>query len=263
MKKLGKIISTIILLSTLTLARELVYLGNQCTCEQLTSQRDCSYFKKCQFINQICSLKPCDQMNFEACQSSDCAWNQGKCSKFTNCQDYEVSDADDCFNLNHYCQYNIQTKSCQTKDPIKQSCSEQSQANCYQGIDGKCIYKDNKCQLWTDCKDGELEYCMIGNLHCIWDLEQDKCVSATSCQDLDDMPCIFAFPNMNTMDAYICQYDKNGNCQDFNPSNSNQESCIAQSYGYYQWINGKCTACQSINFDLIQSVVVLTYLILS
>ncbi|CAD8107110.1 unnamed protein product [Paramecium primaurelia] len=263
MNNFSQIMSTIFYLSTLTLAQNLIQIGNLCTCEQLTSQFDCSYFSKCQFIDQVCSQKSCDQMNFEACQSSDCAWNNGKCSKFTNCQDYQVSIDEDCFNLKHDCVYNHLTKTCQTQDPLKKSCQEQDQANCYYGIEGKCIYKDNQCQIWINCEDGEQQHCMYGNLHCMWNIQQNKCVSVPSCQQIEDQLCLFAFPYMNSMDAYICQYDKNGNCQDFDISNSNSESCISQSYGYYQWKNGKCIACQSINFDLISSALVLTILFLS
>ncbi|CAD8090416.1 unnamed protein product [Paramecium primaurelia] len=263
MNNFSQIISTIFCLSTLSLAQDLIYLGNQCTCEQLTSSFDCQYFSKCQFVNQVCSQKSCDQMNFEACQSSDCAWNNGKCSTFTNCQDYKVSNNQDCSNLKHDCTYNNLTKICQSKEQIKKSCSELDQTNCYQGIDGKCIYKDNKCQIWTNCEDAEYGNCAYGNNHCIWNTQQNKCLSAPSCQQIGDQLCLFAFPYMNQIDAYICQYDKNGNCQDFDTSNQNQETCISQSYGYYQWINGKCTACQQINFQLISSALVLTFLILS
>ncbi|CAD8190560.1 unnamed protein product [Paramecium octaurelia] len=262
MNILAQLISTIFLSSTSSLAQDLINLGNQCTCEQLTSLYDCQYFSKCEFVNQVCYQKTCEQMNVEACLSSDCAWNNGKCSKFTNCQDYYASNDEDCSNLRHDCTYNNLTKTCKLKDENTKSCSELDGADCISGIDGKCIYKDNKCQIWTNCEDAEYGHCTYGKNHCIWNIQTNKCVSASSCKHIGDQLCLFAFPHMNQIDAYICQYAQNGSCQDFDTSNQNQETCISQSYGYYQWINGKCTACQSINFDLIKSLSVLTFLLL-
>ncbi|CAD8100947.1 unnamed protein product [Paramecium sonneborni] len=262
MQILSQIISTILFFSTLTIAQDLISLGNQCSCQQLTSQIECQYFIRCQFIDQVCSQKSCDQMNFQACQTTDCAWNKGKCSKFTKCQDYEVTNEQDCLNLRNSCIYNNLTKSCTPQEPLSKKCSEQEQNNCYYGIDGKCIYKDNKCQIWIDCEDAEYGHCAYGNNHCFWNTENDKCLSVQSCEQIEEQLCLFAFPDINKIDAYICQYDKNGKCQNFNPSNQNLETCIAQSYGYYQWINGKCTSCQSSDYDVITSALFLTILLI-
>ncbi|CAK93556.1 unnamed protein product (macronuclear) [Paramecium tetraurelia] len=66
--------------------------------------------------------------------------------------------------LRHDCAYNNFTRTCKPIDQITKLCSQQDEADCYYGRDGKCIYKDEKCQIWTNCEDAEYGHCTYANM---------------------------------------------------------------------------------------------------
>lgn len=97
-----------------------------CTCEELLYKNECNAMPSCEYSNNTCVSKPCNNMYDKGtCLfNTNCAWYNNKCSNFYSCPYYNITNATVCHSLHSECQYNPFTSVCERYDrAFKKSCS--------------------------------------------------------------------------------------------------------------------------------------------
>ncbi|CAD8045491.1 unnamed protein product [Paramecium sonneborni] len=243
-----------------------VTLDSQCTCEEILYEEECKYGKICQFSNNKCSTKTCDQLSQDKCLiNKKCAKVNGKCIEFKSCSSHNVKTEAECEDLHSNCFFDSASGKCEDVNSLPiGSCSEQLLSFCIYGKEGFCAVKDGKCQEMTSCDQVKSEdlQCLFSFPACYPNSTSDKCEAINQCSKNDVESCLFAKEKINGNDYLLCT-EKDQGCVDFDPTNQTQERCGLNSMFFYHWDGNKCAKCQSSSYSFIITILSIVILALS
>ncbi|KAM3138595.1 hypothetical protein pb186bvf_009347 [Paramecium bursaria] len=198
---------------------------------------DCLISNQCDWDGSKCSYKTCSDIQLQSLcaeQTGRCAYYDGECQKFPQCDKLVGQSKSQCSQMSNQCTF-ITGSSC--TNFVKLQCSEIPIDEC--NFDPECIGIDGKCTTITQCSqlDNQSLRCVQANGSC--EYKNLKCIPKT-CQDSTD-ECI-PISSLDGKQKTLCALQNNV-CTEELPEKLGNDQCVFYTNFAYSW-NTKLGVCQ-------------------
>ncbi|CAD8212286.1 unnamed protein product [Paramecium pentaurelia] len=232
------------------------YTSNQCTCEQLSFQSDCTTMgPQCTWDGTSCSTLDCDKITDSiACAANlKCMWTTTSsgtsCKPFTFCSQISGATQMQCLLSSNNCPFTNGTK-CGSSNQLH-SCSHFTASQYCEGYisqDGICMWRDGGgCTAAQNCTSLNQSECNLANYGCKY--TSNTC-SQLLCSDYTtQQSCTFVMSAIYKGDYQLCSWDSTaGKCQAAqNYGGLGQGNCYTMTLGTSRWVStstgGECLSC--------------------
>ncbi|CAK92397.1 unnamed protein product (macronuclear) [Paramecium tetraurelia] len=262
-----KFIPAIALISV-TYAELTFNANNRCTCDDLTTQQDCSKsYPQCIWDEQgsSCSTVTCssliDQTN--CALNEKCMWSGKGCVEFTFCNQLKGYSQRDCFKQSINCPQS-DGKICAGSQALKSCSSYSDQETCDKTISssGICDWSDSGCSSITSCGQLNSKNCFRGGDACIWNITSNTCTEDSCNQFQSKSTCKYYQTQLDELVFQLCEWDAtNSKCNDANDTSAlTENTCYNQTLYTHRWSSSSnsCQACEGkIIYMVIMAILII------